>query len=190
MLSADTLEARMRDMFANAIMETQSTSCANPVRVSAHDVAIIARRLAASCIAIATNRCHQEFIDPKSDENSARFFANICAGHAYKVCDLLREEKRELLRSILSKKVDVRNVAAMDIFSIAELCPSVLQEERRVIALRTAQKTEITTSTLYECKKCHARRAIVTERQVRSSDEAPTCFIECVECQYRWTQNK
>lgn len=40
----------------------------------------------------------------------------------------------------------------------------------------------IATSDQYPCKRCKARKAVVTHLQTRSSDEPMTTFIACCEC--------
>jgi DNA-directed RNA polymerase subunit M/transcription elongation factor TFIIS len=188
-----SLDIRIKSMFKRAIVESSRASMVvvPPMPLLARDVNRIVRLLEVGCRTVAYEHCERSFVDPASDDEwSAGFFTNVYSCYAYKIADLLRDPEHELLRAIMDKRVKAESVASMNMIELAEVCPSILKEERREIALRRAQKTEQVTSTLYECKKCHARRAIVSERQVRSSDEAPTCFIECVNCQYRWTQNK
>lgn len=101
----------------------------------------------------------------------------------YRICELLRDAKGELLRDLASGKVRPELVADM---KVDDLCPSVLAHERAEYALRREQKIEYKTTTAYRCAKCGANDAHFFECQTRGSDECSTIFLTCKTCQHRW----
>jgi len=40
-----------------------------------------------------------------------------------------------------------------------------------------------------ECFRCHSKRTISYQRQIRSADEGATTFAQCVGCGHRWRHN-
>ena len=112
----------------------------------------------------------------------------LYASKIYELADLLRAENCELLRAIICGRASARDIASMSVETLRNCCPSILRAEREEIALRMMQKIEQKTSSLYKCKKCNANKTLVRETQTRSSDEAPTLMIQCVECYHCWTQ--
>lgn len=175
------------ELFENTL---RSSYGRDKVTVSDHNVGVIVRELERGCYSVAHRKCEEHLIDPQITlSESTDYFTHVYSGCVYKVCELLRDQNHELVRAILGRRVQSRNVAGMDMIAIAEYCPSILHEEREDFAVRLAQKTEITTTGLYECSKCHMRRATVQERQTRGSDEPPTLFITCVECHHNWQIN-
>lgn len=105
---------------------------------------------------------------------------------AYSIADALRDPNCELLIAILSGRIHACRAASFD---IQELCPSVLRAERDEVEIRKQQKIEQKTSSVHMCKKCGLRKTLVREMQTRSSDEAPTLAIQCVNCGYCWSQS-
>ena len=113
-------------------------------------------------------------------------YTSVYSNMIYWVADLLQDEHCELIRAILEGKVHACRIPQCN---ICEICPSILLEKRKEIAIRMQQKVETKTSSAYVCKKCKARSTTLTEIQTRSSDEAPTLAIRCVNCGHGWTQN-
>lgn len=104
----------------------------------------------------------------------------------YLICDLLRDENRELISAIGNGKVRAQDVAKLR----EKICPSIMSAERREYEHRKNQKIEQKVSHAFVCKKCGARDTLMQEVQTRSSDEAPTLVLQCVGCGYRWIQSK
>lgn len=53
---------------------------------------------------------------------------------------------------------------------------------------RDEKQMQINTTDLFLCNRCKERKCIYNQVQTRSADEAPTIFIECINCGLRWKQ--
>ncbi|MFA5766797.1 MAG: hypothetical protein WC919_02660 [Candidatus Paceibacterota bacterium] len=175
-----------RDLFENIIKSSYGDQ-KTKMPISEHNMGVIIRGLESGCRKVARTKCEEQLIDPSIV--ACDYFTHMYSSCVYKICELLRDPKHELLSAILGRRIASRDVASMDMIALADYCPSILREERQEFAARLAQKTEVATTALYECAKCHMRRAICQERQIRGSDEPPTLFITCVECHHQWQIN-
>lgn len=115
-------------------------------------------------------------------------FMSLYSNLTYQIADAFRDRECELIRAILDQKIATNVVAAIAFQDITKLCPSILQEEKMDLELRRQQKIEQKTSKAFKCKKCGASETTMQEMQTRSSDEAPTLFLQCVNCGNRWRQ--
>lgn len=115
-------------------------------------------------------------------------FMSLYSNLTYQIADAFRDRECELIRAILDQKIAATLVAAIAFQDITKLCPSILQEEKIDLELRRQQKIEQKTSKAFKCKKCKASETTMQEMQTRSSDEAPTLLLQCVNCGNRWRQ--
>lgn len=123
---------------------------------------------------------------PTEIGSTMNHFKSTYAGMIYQIADFLRDPQCELIKAILERRIQAGHVANI---GPDKLCPSVLQKEREEIELRRKQRVEEKTSKAYKCKKCGKNETTMQEMQTRSSDEAPTLVVQCVNCGYRWSQS-
>lgn len=128
--------------------------------------------------------CRKATLDIMTSSSSN--YTSVYSSISYRIADLLRDPKCELILAILEGRIQARQVA---LIKQEIICPSILLAERREMELRRQQKLELKTSSVHVCKKCNKRETLVREIQTRSSDEAPTLAIQCASCGHCWTQN-
>jgi DNA-directed RNA polymerase subunit M/transcription elongation factor TFIIS len=85
----------------------------------------------------------------------------------------------------------VDGLAACDLKKIgfmtsAELNPAANAHIREEIAVRSAQKIKLKTSTAYRCKKCGKNCTTYEEYQGRSGDEQSNFSFKCLVCGHCW----
>lgn len=101
----------------------------------------------------------------------------------FQICDYLRDPQAELLRAIVAQRIRATRVAFMNSH---ELCPSFMRVEREAFEERKRQKIVPKVSHIHTCAKCGKKETHTREVQTRSSDEAPTLFIQCASCGHHW----
>lgn len=69
-----------------------------------------------------------------------------------------------------------------------ELNPTINQDQVDLLNFRKKQKLKIKFSVMHLCAQCGERKTNEVEKQVRSSDEGGTLFIQCLNCGNQWTQ--
>lgn len=71
-------------------------------------------------------------------------------------------------------------------YSSEQLNPLINRKYRKVIELRSQQKTETRNSTILKCRRCLERKIVVHIAQTRSLDEEATGIAECKSCGFSW----
>lgn len=61
----------------------------------------------------------------------------------------------------------------------------ILEEENRFIENPITDIAE----GIIQCSKCKSKRTFSYQKQVRSSDEGFTLFVNCVDCNANWVEN-
>jgi DNA-directed RNA polymerase subunit M/transcription elongation factor TFIIS len=112
---------------------------------------------------------------------------------AMKVCNAIKLKYFCHLQNLsdVVKKLITSYVSALDLDRIAylsslELNPAINQKFVAHLNLRNQQHVEEKCSEMHLCA-CGQRKTRVYSKQIRSFDEGPTIFIECIKCGRKWT---
>tara|TARA_Y100000816_G_scaffold291436_1_gene282771 strand:- start:856 stop:1365 length:510 start_codon:yes stop_codon:yes gene_type:complete len=68
-----------------------------------------------------------------------------------------------------------------------EIMPERWEEIKKKKMLQETSKT-INHEGMFKCEKCNSKCTTYYQLQIRSADEPMTTFIECVNCNNRWTE--
>ena len=101
-----------------------------------------------------------------------------------KVSDILsylEKKSSPLLLMIKNKTLDISKLSKM---TPDELNPEQFAKIKTKKQKEKSQKAQGTT--LYKCSKCKRSNSRLIEHQMRSGDEPPTIFVECLECGYKY----
>jgi DNA-directed RNA polymerase subunit M/transcription elongation factor TFIIS len=94
-----------------------------------------------------------------------------------------------LLNAVLNDEITIESVPTM---SPMELHPRVWDKQTRQQIVEARQvingNTNVASTKLLTCGKCHASEATYEEKQDRSADEAMTIHATCQKCGHVWTQ--
>jgi DNA-directed RNA polymerase subunit M/transcription elongation factor TFIIS len=86
---------------------------------------------------------------------------------------------RTLLSSILRNEIKPVYIAFL---APEQLNPAswsaIIERQQRIEKI----STNIGTTDLYECHRCHSRKCIIRQMQTRSADEPMTTFVTCLVC--------
>ena len=92
---------------------------------------------------------------------------------------LINEKSNYLLEALNKNKIDPKKIAFL---RPDELNPA---KYKQIIDKQKLEELNIknqSTSSVFKCPKCKARKVQIIQKQTRSSDEPATDFIECKEC--------
>ena len=93
---------------------------------------------------------------------------------------LNNDESKFLINALLNNTIDPLEIASL---SPDELNP--LKYEKIINKKKMEDyNNSIVGSNAFTCSKCKTANCIVTQKQTRSGDEAPTTFVKCIECGY------
>jgi len=179
--TTDNMRAIIRTMFCARLIAAS---------IDDHNALIsyesIAHDLERSCCNLAVRDCKRRGLIHKISFDAHDHCTVTYSGAAARIADMLRAECGELYIAIMTGRVRAINVAQTPSHI---LCPTIMQKERDIVEQRSNQHIEINVSSLYKCSKCGMRRTTYDEYQTRSSDEAPTLAIRCINCGHAWTQH-
>ena len=93
---------------------------------------------------------------------------------------LNNDESKFLINALLNNTINSLEIASL---SPDELNP--LKYEKIINKKKIDDyNNSIVGSNAFTCSKCKTANCIVTQKQTRSGDEAPTTFVKCIECGY------
>ena len=97
-------------------------------------------------------------------------------------------KNKNFKKKILSKKIDIENIANLSSYDIfPENWKELIDEKMKKDKLKYELKPEAMTD-VFKCRKCNSRSCSYYEVQTRSADEPMTQFINCLNCGNRWRQ--
>ena len=97
-------------------------------------------------------------------------------------------KNKNFKKKILSKKIDIENIANLSSYDIfPENWKELIDEKMKRDKLKYELKPEAMTD-VFKCRKCNSRSCSYYEVQTRSADEPMTQFINCLNCGNRWRQ--
>jgi DNA-directed RNA polymerase subunit M/transcription elongation factor TFIIS len=175
----------MRDVIRN-MLYVRLTAIHSDIVLDKEKYINLSRDLERSCCNLAVRDCIQHGLIHKITYDARDHCTVMYSGAAARIADMLRAECGELYNALVTGRVRAIDVAQTPSHI---LCPSVMQKERDIVEQRSNQHIEINVSSLYKCSKCGMRRTTYDEYQTRSSDEAPTLAIRCINCGHAWTQH-
>ena len=94
-----------------------------------------------------------------------------------------------LLEMIYTKKIRPHVVAFM---THQELLPTkwtILIDAKSKRDKSKFESSLTATTDTFKCKKCHGKNCTYNLIQTRSADEPMTCYVTCVDCEFRWKTN-
>ena len=92
----------------------------------------------------------------------------------------------EILEQIKSEAIQAHSVAFM---THQEMCPDKWKEliDAKIIKDKNKFEINVEASTdTFTCRKCKGNKCTYYNLQTRSSDEAMTCYVSCINCGNRW----
>lgn len=137
----------------------------------------------------------QKYLTKKQSSNLIEGVYNYCNTLAVNddvpyLLDSIIETKINELLELFSSSTYLKNLIKTKQIKPEDIC-NLKQEElnpekyKSIIERRELEmlkKHNKKTTDVYQCKKCGERKCSVEQRQVRSSDEPMTTFVECVVC--------
>jgi DNA-directed RNA polymerase subunit M/transcription elongation factor TFIIS len=122
------------------------------------------------------NGIHQFTLEYATKEETPYLSEEIYKTKVLEILDLLKNST--LIKNIEDGKIDPSKIAYMK--------PEVLDPEKFKALLdsreKEKKKNDTAGTTVFKCSKCKKSRSKVTQKQTRAADEAPTTFVECLEC--------
>lgn len=91
-----------------------------------------------------------------------------------------------LLEKLFTNQVSSDNIAFL---KPEELNPLVWNDVLTKVKYYKTKEKEISSSTIYTCKKCKTNNCRIIHMQLRASDEPVTELITCLNCSYFFTRN-
>ena len=93
---------------------------------------------------------------------------------------LINDVSKFLINALLNNTINSLEIASL---SPDELNP---QKYEKIINKKKMEEynNSVVGSNAFTCSKCKTANCIVTQKQTRSGDEAPTTFVKCIECGY------
>jgi transcription elongation factor S-II len=104
------------------------------------------------------------------------------------LCEEIYKTKVVEILDLLKNNTLVKNIqeGKLDPSKIAYMKPEILDPEKFKSLLdsreKEKKKNDTVGTTVFKCSKCKKSRSKVTQKQTRAADEAPTTFVECLEC--------
>ena len=101
--------------------------------------------------------------------------------------EIYKTKSLEIL-DLLKNPTLVKNIeiGKLDPFTLAYMKPEILDPEKFKTLLNSRkkekEKNDNVGTNVFKCSKCKKSRSKVTQKQTRAADEAPTTFVECLEC--------
>jgi DNA-directed RNA polymerase subunit M/transcription elongation factor TFIIS len=122
------------------------------------------------------NSIFQFTIEYATKEDTLFLCEEIYKTKVVEILDLLKNNT--LVKNIEDGKIDPSKIAYMK--------PEILDPEKFKALLdsreKEKKKNDTVGTTVFKCSKCKKSRSKVTQKQTRAADEAPTTFVECLEC--------
>jgi DNA-directed RNA polymerase subunit M/transcription elongation factor TFIIS len=100
-------------------------------------------------------------------------------------CDLTTN-KSYLINAINSNLIQINNIVNM---KPEELNPTLFENIIKRREMEEYKKNNKVGTNIFTCSRCKLANCSVSQKQTRSSDEPPTTFITCLECNYVFTFN-
>ena len=94
------------------------------------------------------------------------------------ICQV-HDKKSGLVKLINEGKINVTKIAYL---RPEELTPEKYENIIKKRELEEYKKHNVAGSNAFTCSKCKKANCKVTQKQMRSGDEPPTTFVECLEC--------
>jgi transcription elongation factor S-II len=115
------------------------------------------------------------------EENQVTFLADsIYQSKADEIINNLEEKhNKTLIKMIKSGQIEPATIAEL---KPEELNPDKFEKIIKKKEIEEIRKKNKTTSDVFKCPKCKARKSEVTEKQTRAGDEPMTTFVTCLEC--------
>jgi DNA-directed RNA polymerase subunit M/transcription elongation factor TFIIS len=104
------------------------------------------------------------------------------------LCEEIYKTKALEILDLLKNTTLIKNIenGKLDPFTLAYMKPEILDPEKFKTLLdsreKEKKKNDNAGTNVFKCKKCKKSRSKVTQKQTRAADEAPTTFVECLEC--------
>lgn len=92
-------------------------------------------------------------------------------------------ENLYLLNAILNDEIEISKIAYL---SPQNLFPDKWKKIIDRINLIEDKKKNMSTTDIFECRKCHKKKCSVYQMQTRSADEPMTTFVNCLICGASW----
>ena len=91
-----------------------------------------------------------------------------------------------LKAALLQKQITPEKMVRM---SSKDLNPDKwnLIKEERLKEIQMESQQQVSTTDMFECRRCHKNKTTYYQLQIRSQDEPMTNFITCVNCGCKWT---
>ncbi len=118
-----------------------------------------------------------------SSVNFRNYYHEICAKLIANFDSRIAERNEYLINAVLSKKIPIMNLPKLHAY---ELCPEKYEDIINKINKAKDISFTIKTTSLFTCRKCHARECKTENRQNRSLDEGVNLTITCMNCQHTW----
>lgn len=134
----------------------------------------------------AVNRCHTVYKIPPTWSNSS--FVNLYTGRFRSLFHNLKYEPSFLAR-VVDGTISQKHLEKIQHVEISEKkWAPYIQEllEREMYTQNQNQSRE--TSDMFVCPNCSSNRSTFYSLQTRGGDEPMTIFINCADCNYKWTE--
>jgi DNA-directed RNA polymerase subunit M/transcription elongation factor TFIIS len=148
---------------------------------------MVLRRMERDCYNKTIQQCRQEFLDP-TWQNIAFIgrYQSLIYLYASNLDPSSSLSSDSLAEKILSGEVLPENITS---YTSKDINPEASSSERAMIETRQQQKVDKKYTTRYQCSKCFARKAEISEVQRLRADEVSSNRLVCLECSHVWFKN-